>query len=53
MKDVSKRELESSRPSMDALDAIDFCLNALFKDKQKYLSDEVVSHCTYEELIGA
>ncbi len=53
MKDISREVIESSRPSVDAYHAIDFCLEQLFGDKHRQMGDKVAGVCTYEELIGA
>lgn len=54
MKGSSREELEKGRPQqVDALGAIQFCLNALYKDRTKEITELVVYECSYEELIGA
>lgn len=52
MKDASKITLQASRPSITALDGVNFCLGQLYKDKTKNITDEIVHHLTFEELIG-
>ncbi len=51
MKDLSDDNGE--RPDVTPLEAVDFCLNQLFKNTTKSLDDTVVGSCTYEELLGA
>jgi hypothetical protein len=67
MKDYTRKELEASRPDVDGQECINFCLEALFKDKTKRMNDAVCTFkdrkrkgqgwitttLTYEELIGA
>ena len=45
--------LERSRPNITALKGVNFCLDQLYKDKTKSITDEIVQHLTFEELIGA
>jgi len=52
MKDVSIETIESGRPSVDTLEGIQFCLNALYADQQKRSCENVVNGMTYEELLG-
>ena len=49
----TQQELESGRPSIDASEAVDFCLTQLYSDREHTLDDEVCHNLTYEELIGA
>lgn len=53
MKDYSREGLESSRPSVGALDAVNFCLECLYKDEEKTLNDFVAWGMSFEELVGA
>ena len=53
MKEYSRVELESSRPPLDGIVAIDFCLDALYADREHRISDPVVGGLSFEELIGA
>lgn len=53
MKDQSQRSLEADRPNVPALDCVNFCLKQLYRDETKRMTDEVVHHLTFEELIGA
>ena len=53
MKDLTRQLLESHRPSTDALTTINYCLDALFEEKEKRVQDFAVKNLTYEELIGA
>jgi hypothetical protein len=53
MKDLSHDELEKSRPNITALEGINFCLEQLYKDDKKLISDYIVHNFTFEELIGA
>ena len=53
MKDETKEELEQVRPVVDAIIAINFCLNELYNDKNKSVNDVFVGNCTYKNLIGA
>ena len=52
MKDVTKKELELNRPSVDVITCIEHSLKMLYKDKTKSVFDEVVKGLTFEELIG-
>lgn len=52
MKDFDKSELEASRPSIDLIEGIEYCLDGLFQDKTRKISDFVVDGLTFEELIG-
>ena len=53
MKDKTKEELEKHRPVVDAIIAVNFCLNELYHDQDKSVNDIFAGNCTYEELIGA
>lgn len=53
MKDYTERSLRESRPDVDALETIKFCLVCFFRDKKHRLADKVVKNLTYSELIGA
>jgi hypothetical protein len=53
MRGRTKRELESARPTIDTLEAVDFCLQQLFRDRRHCIDEEVVAGLTFEELIGA
>ena len=53
MKDFTQNELEKSRPSIDTLEAINFCLEKLYEDNTKNTSDYIVKNLTFEELLGA
>lgn len=53
MKDRTKKQLEASRPNVDTLDAITFCLDRLYADQNTKTSDEVVKGLIFEELLGA
>lgn len=52
MKDFDRSDLEASRPSIDVMDGIEYCLNNLYQDNTKKVSDFVVKGLTFEELIG-
>jgi len=52
MKDISAKSMEADRPLIDLLDGIEFCLNALYKDKDHKFMDEVCQNLKFEELIG-
>ena len=53
MKDYDQAFLEGRRPTtITALQGIDFCLEQLYGDKTKEITDEVVAGLTFEELIG-
>ena len=47
------REDDGSRPEISALEAVEFCLKQLFKDKKIVMDENVATRCTYEELMGA
>ena len=53
MIDRTQKELESRRPSIDAAEAVRFCLMQLYRDKRHAIKEDVCHHLTYEELIGA
>lgn len=53
MKDANRAELEAHRPAIPAAQAIQFCLDQLYRDRTKTLEEYVAGSCTYEELIGA
>ena len=52
MKDYNEQQLESSRPSIDVLDGINYCLDAFFSDAEKMTDDFVANGLTFEEIIG-
>lgn len=52
MRDVDRDYLESLRPRLAALPAINHCLSCLVRDDQHELSDKVVEGLSFEELIG-
>jgi hypothetical protein len=52
VKRYSKKELEESRPNVEPIDAVNFCLRRLYADKAHSMSDKVVTDLTFEELIG-
>lgn len=52
MKDWSQQYLEEGRPNITALDGVNFCLEQLYLDKTKNVTDEIVRNLTFEELIG-
>ena len=53
MKDETREELEKYRPVVDAIIAINFCLNELYRDQNKSVNDIFAGTCTYKDLIGA
>lgn len=53
MKDYTKEVLENKRPNKSAEDAIEFCLNQLYADKEHVIGGKIVAKLTFEELIGA
>jgi hypothetical protein len=53
MKDITQQQWEAGRPRGTAVELINFCLSALYKDKDHYSNDEIVHGLTFEELIGA
>lgn len=65
MKDRNKKEIEKSKPNLDVIYLINFCLKALYEDKDHKFTDSLASKkakkgiwpetsclLTYEELIG-
>ena len=52
MKDIDKNEIESNRPSIDVIDGIDYCLDALYNDSSKSMDDFAVKGLKFEEIIG-
>ena len=52
MKDCDQASLEERRPTITALEGINFCLKRLYEDKTKRIGEEVVANLTFEELIG-
>jgi len=53
VKGRTQAELEADRPPIDCGEAVDFCLDQLYRDGDHVLDDEVCANLTYEELIGA
>ena len=56
MKDFSQEALEAAIDGGDWISArekLDFCLQRLYEDKEKTISDTVCSGLIFEELIGA
>ena len=53
MKNLTEEQLRSCRPSMDAIVAIQFCLDNLFSDNERSSLDIAAGNCNYEEIIGA
>ncbi len=53
MKDYPADFFKLYRPVESALNCIDFCLESFDSDQEHRMEDEVVPHCTYEEVIGA
>lgn len=56
MKDYTKEELsldERQRPDKEGIELLHFCLEMLYKDNTKNISNTIVNSLTYEELIGA
>ena len=52
MKKITQKELTFSRPNIELIDGLKFCLRQLYKDTKHYISDEIVRCLTFEELIG-
>ena len=50
---TSEKYWRSCRPSIEAKEAVAFCLRQLFADRKKGGGELVAGVCTYEELIGA
>lgn len=54
MKDYTKEELQPiGKIQEEAVDLIDFCLEQLYQEKGKVVSDKVCKNLTFEELLGA
>lgn len=53
MKDFTRETLEAGRPTVEAEQAVAFCLDGLYADRSKRTVDQVVPGLTFEELIGA
>lgn len=53
MKDCTAKQLTETIPSGEAMEAIDYCLDQLIKEKNKRLEEEVCVYLTYGELFGA
>ena len=53
MRDFTKKQLESGRPSVEPKEAIEYCLKALYDDKEHSIKDYAAADLTYEEIIGA
>ena len=53
MKNATRQELESGRPDISAAEAVGFCLQRLYQDRQHILTEEFVRGLSFEELIGA
>lgn len=53
MKDISEDQWRAERPNgINAIDAIEYCLQAIFDDKKKRAKDIVVPGIDFETLIG-
>ncbi|MDM4014886.1 hypothetical protein [Roseiconus lacunae] len=53
MKDHTTASLESARPQIDTRQAVDFCLQQLYRCRRHKITDEAATRLTYEELLGA
>jgi hypothetical protein len=55
MEDISREALEASRPTIDPTATISFCLDQLYRSRERRLKDPVTPDMalTFEELIGA
>jgi hypothetical protein len=53
MKDFNEKELSARRPGVDPGDALDHVLEALYRDRTKLVTENVVAGLTFEERIGA
>lgn len=57
MKNMTREHLEerfeANGLTVSPLDAVNFCINQLMKDRTHSTKDEVAPRLTYEELIGA
>lgn len=56
MKDYTKEELAlggGQRPDKEGIELLHFCLEMLYEDNTKSISNTIVNNLTYEELIGA
>jgi hypothetical protein len=52
VKDFTEEELQPiGKIPGEAIDLINFCLEQLYKEKDKMTSDEVCKHLTYEDKI--
>lgn len=52
MKDIDKTVIESSRPNIDVLYGINYCLDALCNETTKSMDDFAVKNLKFEEIIG-
>lgn len=53
MRGMTEGELCSSRPNLEASEAIEFCLSALYRDQTHLIEESINEYLTFEELIGA
>jgi len=53
LKDHNEKWLRDRRPSIDVDEAVNYCLQALFDDKEHCFKECFASYITFEELIGA
>ena len=53
MKDYTKEQFEKNRPVVESKKAIDYCLNALYNDKEHVSLDEPIKGLTFSQLMGA
>jgi hypothetical protein len=53
VKDFDQAALETGRPSGTPLDLINFCLKALYNDRDHATHENIVRGLSFEELIGA
>lgn len=53
MKDVPIEIIESNRPAIPLLEAVNFCLERLYEDRGHGFTDSIAKDLTYEEVIGA
>jgi hypothetical protein len=52
MIDSTPTRIESFRPTIGALEAVNHCLQMLYKDDRRALEDLIVPGLTFEELLG-
>jgi hypothetical protein len=53
MRDMSRSEIEGSRPELPVNEVVEVCYQKLIGDNKHGIEDEIVHGLTFEELLGA